>query len=174
MSFLQRKRSFYYLSVCSLSSLALLLTGGEANAFGSYYVRHDFTIGFGAGFTPNLAFGSVNGRAFASGPIFGSNLDFNVYQESQGAIGNPLAFSISDSASASAGSSSAFAFSGASAVLSGNSLSATTLARGFANTSNGFASAFSQASIFAGQIGINPFGFISWRPLFGDSVSEYV
>jgi len=156
------------LSIGSLVSFAFFLTGEKASAFSSYYVRHSFFVNFG-NFNPNLTYGQVNGYAWASSP---QGLDHDWYSQRRLAVGNPLVFAVSDSAFAQSDGSFAFAFSSANASLFGNILSGTTLARGWASAGTpGAAQASSRASLVAGQIGINPFGQITWIPLFGDTVS---
>lgn len=136
-----------------------------AFGYSSYYVRHNFNVNFG-GNAPNLL-GAV---AFGNDRCFNPS-QFQSYFDSD--INFP---SVSASGSAAVFCSGAAAQSSSVAVGSvvGNVLTGTTQARGYAyafSPPGGFAQARSAAALTAGQLGINPFGQIFWRPLFWSYVS---
>ena len=156
-------------TVLTITSTVAFSTSASASSF--YYVRHDFSGTLGG--TPNLVGGRVTGSTTANP---GGQPDS--YNLTGLAIGNPTGVFVADSATSVGIASSAFATSSATAVIIGNTITGTTLASGSAFafpppppffTSS--ATATSNAILTAGQIGINPSGQFTWKPLFWDSVS---
>jgi hypothetical protein len=134
-----------------------------------YYVRHDFSGILGG--TPNLVGGRVTGST-TTDP--GGQPDS--YNLTGIALGNPLGVLVTDSATSVGSYSQAFATSTATAFINGNTITGTTIASGSAFASpppigTSYATATSSAQLTAGQLGINPFGQFTWKPLFWDSVS---
>jgi hypothetical protein len=156
-------------TVLTITSTVAFSTSASA---AGYYVRHDFRGILGG--TPNLVGGRVTGSTTADP---GGQPDS--YNLTGIALGNPVGVLVTDSATSVGSYSQAFATSTATASINGNTITGTTIASGSAFASpppigTSYATATSSAQLTAGQLGINPFGQFTWKPLFWDSVSGSV
>jgi hypothetical protein len=156
-------------TVLTITSTVAFSTSASASSF--YYVRHDFSGTLGG--TPNLLRGQVSGSTTATPRGQADSYDLTSI-----ALGNPVSISVTDSATSVGIASSAFATSTATASINGNTITGTTIASGSAFASpppfpfrTSSATATISAKLVTGQLGVNPFGQFTWKPLFWSIVS---